>query len=153
MSHLDIVLDHVTWIEESNRLNVLLDGLVVLFLLEEFIGMLLDNLALNFAREICFFCDSLSLSIVRLLHQVVYLDIVFHWVKLDELTNYIIIFVIDLSDVIDALLALGFLDLNIDNCAVGRWVPEHSNLVLEVINGQLRRGATNSSGTNCCLCD
>ena len=40
--------------------------------------MLLDDLTLDLAGEVCLLGDGLRLSVVRLLHQVVDLDVVFH---------------------------------------------------------------------------
>lgn len=130
-------MNHITWIEEADRFYILLNGLVVLFLLEELIGVLFDNLALDFTGEVRLLRYGLGLSVVRLLHQVVNLDIVFHWVELDELSDYILTLVTDLSNIIDALLALGLLNLNINDRAVSRWVPEHSDLVFKVVDREL----------------
>ena len=130
-------MNHITWIEETDRFDILLNGLVVLFLLEELIGVLFDNLALDFTGEVRLLRYGLGLSVVRLLHQVVNLDIVFHWVELDELSDYILTLVTDLSNIIDALLALGLLNLNINDRAVSRWVPEHSDLVFKVVDREL----------------
>ena len=130
-------MDHITWIEEADRFDILLNGLVVLFLLEELISVFFDNLALDFTGEVRLLRYGLGLSVVRLLHQVVNLDIVFHWVELDELSDYILTLVTDLSNIIDALLALGLLNLNINDRAVSRWVPEHSDLVFKVVDREL----------------
>ena len=64
LRHLDVILDHVARIKEADRLNVLFDGLIVLFLLKEFVCVLLDNLALDLSREVCLLRNGLSLSIV-----------------------------------------------------------------------------------------
>lgn len=42
--------------------------------------------------------------------------------------------VIQLRDIVDAFLALRLLNLHIDDRAVCRWVPEHRNLILEVVD-------------------
>ena len=80
LRHLNVILDDVARVEEANRLNVLLDGLIVLFLLEELVSVLLDNLTLDLLWEVSLLSNSLSFSVVRLFHQVVDLNIVFHWV-------------------------------------------------------------------------
>ena len=64
LSYLNVILDHVTWIEETDRFDVLLDGFVILLLLEELIGVLFYDLTLDFSREISLLCDCLSLCIV-----------------------------------------------------------------------------------------
>ena len=68
LGHLNVILDDVARIEEANRLNVLLDGLIVLFLLEELVSVLLDNLTLDLSREVCLLGDGLGLSVMRFLH-------------------------------------------------------------------------------------
>ena len=68
LGHLNVILDDVARVEEANRLNILLDGFVVLFLLEELVRVLLDNLTLDLPREVCLLGDGLGLSVMRLLH-------------------------------------------------------------------------------------
>ena len=98
--------------------------------------MLLDDLTLDLTREVCLFSDGLCLGIVTLLHQVVDLDVVLHRVQLDKLAVDALTLV-TLSDVVDGLLSLSLLDLHINYGAVGRRIPVHSDLVLEVVDGQL----------------
>ena len=86
LRHLDVVLNDVARIQEANRLNVLLNRLIVLLLLEEFVGVLLNDLTLDLTWEVCLFSDGLSFSIVAFLHQVVNLDVILHRVQFDELT-------------------------------------------------------------------
>ena len=139
LGYLNVVLDDVARVEEADSLDVLLDGLVVLFLLEELVSVLFDDLTLDLAGEVCLFGDGLRLSVVRLLHQVVDLDVVFHGVQLDKLSYHVVVLIIELSDVIDAFLTLRLFDLHIDDDAIGGWVPEHGDLVLEVVDRELRR--------------
>lgn len=47
--------------------------------------------------------------------------------------------IIELSDVVDTFLTLRLFDLHIDDDAIGGWVPEHGDLVLEVVDRELRR--------------
>ena len=98
--------------------------------------MLLNNLTLNLTREVRLFGNGLGLSIVTLLHQVVDLDVVLHRVQLDKLAVDALPLV-TLSDVVDGLLSLSLLDLHINDGAVGRRIPVHSDLVFEVVDGQL----------------
>lgn len=65
---LNEVLNDIARVEETYSLNVLLDRFVILLLLEQFISVLLDNLALDLSRKICLLRYCLGLSIVRLLH-------------------------------------------------------------------------------------
>ena len=65
---LDEVLNDVAWVEEADRLNILFNCFVVLFLLEQFIRVLLDNLALDLSREVCLLRYYLRLCIMGLLH-------------------------------------------------------------------------------------
>ena len=78
-------MNDITRVEETDGLDILLDCFVVLLLLEQFVSVLLDNLALDLTWEVRLLCDGLSLSVVGLLHQVVNLDVVLHRVKLDQL--------------------------------------------------------------------
>lgn len=64
LSDLDVVLDDVARIQEPNRLNVLLNSLIVLLLMEQLVSVLFYDLALNLTREIRLFCDGLRLSVV-----------------------------------------------------------------------------------------
>ena len=64
LSDLDVVLDDVARIQEPNRLDVLLDSLIVLLLVKQLVSMLLNNLALDLTWEIRLFCDGLRLSVV-----------------------------------------------------------------------------------------
>ena len=139
LGYLNVVLDDVARVEEADSLDVLLDGLIILFLLEELVSMLLDDLALDLAGEVCLFGDGLCLSIVRLLHQVVDLDVVFHGVQLDKLSHHVVVLIVELSDVVDTFLTLRLFDLHIDDDAIGGGVPEHGDLVLEVVDRELRR--------------
>ena len=139
LCHLDVVLNHVTRVQEADRLDILFDSFIILLLLEQFVSMLLNDLALDLTWEVCLFSDGLCLSIVTLLHQVVDLDVVLHRVQLDKLAVDALTLV-TLSDVVDGLLSLSLLDLHINYGAVGRRIPVHSDLVLEVVDGQLGRG-------------
>lgn len=65
---LNEVLNDIAWVKETYCLNVLLDRFVILLLLEQFISVLLDNLALNLSRKVCLLRYRLGLSIVRFLH-------------------------------------------------------------------------------------
>ena len=68
LRHLNVILDDVARIEEANRLNVLLNGLIVFFLLEELVSVLLDNLTLDLSWEVCLLGDGLGLGVMRFLH-------------------------------------------------------------------------------------
>ena len=68
LGHLNVVLNDVARIKEANRLDILLDSLVVLFLLEELVSVLLDNLTLDFSWEVCLLGNCLGLSVMRLFH-------------------------------------------------------------------------------------
>ena len=65
---LDEVLNDVAWVEEADRLNILFNCFVVLFLLKQFIRVLFDNLALDLSREVCLLRYGLRLCIMGLLH-------------------------------------------------------------------------------------
>lgn len=65
---LDEVLNDVAWVEEADRLNILFNCFVVLFLLKQFIRVLFDNLTLDLSREVCLFSYGLRLCIMGLLH-------------------------------------------------------------------------------------
>ena len=65
---LDEVLNDVAWVEEADRLNILFNCFVVLFLLKQFIRVLFDNLALDLSREVCLLRYCLRLCIMGLLH-------------------------------------------------------------------------------------
>ena len=65
---LNEVLNDIARVKETYCLNVLLDRFVILLLLEQFISVLLDNLALDLSRKVCLLSYRLGLSIVRLLH-------------------------------------------------------------------------------------
>ena len=127
-------MNDITWVQEANRFNVLLDGFIVLLLLEQLVSVLLNDLTLDLLREVGFLGDRLSFSIMRLLHQVVDLDVVLHGVELDKLANAIVLLVKHLSDVVDALLTLSLFDLNVNYLAIGRWAPEHRDLILKVVD-------------------
>ena len=64
LGHLNVVLDDVAWVEEADRFDVLLDGVIVLFLVEKFVGVLFYYLALDLSREVCFFGNCLRFSVV-----------------------------------------------------------------------------------------
>ena len=64
LRHLNVVLNDITRIQEANSLDILFDRFVVLLLVEEFVGVLFDNLTLDLAREVRLFCDGLRLSVV-----------------------------------------------------------------------------------------
>ena len=145
LRHLNVVLDHVTWIQEANSLDILFDCLIIFLLLEQLVSMFLNNLTLDLTREVCLFGDGLRLSIVTLLHQVVDLDVVLHRVQLDKLAVDALTLV-TLSDVVDGLLSLSLLDLHINDGAVSRWIPVHSDLVLEVVDRQLGGGGGVGTG-------
>lgn len=135
LGDLDVVLDDVAGVQEADSLDVLLNRIIVLLLLEKFVGVLLDDLALDLGREVCLLRDRLGLCIVRLLHQVVNLHVVLHRVQLDQLTSrHLLRLVVRLCDVIDALLALRLFDLDVNDGSVGRRAPEHRDLVLEVVD-------------------
>ena len=133
---MDVVLDDVARIEEPDRLDVLLNGLVVLLLVEQLVRMLLDDLALDLAREVRLLRDRLSLRVVRLLHQVVDLDVVLHGVEADKLAIHSLPFIY-LGYVVDTLLPRCLFNLNVDDVAIGRRIPIHGNLILEVVDRQL----------------
>lgn len=82
LGHLDVVLNDIARIQKANRVYILVNGLLVFLLLKEFISMLLDDLTLDFSWETCLFSYRLRLRIMTLFHEVVYLDIVLHWVQL-----------------------------------------------------------------------
>lgn len=65
---LDEVLNDVAWVEEADRLNILFNCFVELFLLEQFICVLFDNLALDLSWEVCLLRYGLRLCIMGLLH-------------------------------------------------------------------------------------
>lgn len=136
LSDLDVVLDDVTRVQETNRLDILLNRFIILLLVEEFVGVFFNDLALNLSREVCLFCDRLRLCIVRLLHQVIDLDVVLHGIQANELTIKSVT-LIDLSDVVNAFLPRSLLNLHIKDSAISRWVPVHRDLVLEVVNAEL----------------
>mmetsp|Transcript_28932 Transcript_28932/g.35790 ORF Transcript_28932/g.35790 Transcript_28932/m.35790 type:complete len:703 (-) Transcript_28932:22-2130(-) len=133
---LDVVLDDIAGVEEANSFDVLLDSLIVLLLVEELVGVLLNYLTLDLAGEVRLLCDRLSLRIVRLLHQIVNLDVVLHGVEADELAVDAVA-LIDLGDVVDALLAWRLFNLHVQDVAVGGRVPVHGDLILEIVDGQL----------------
>ena len=81
LRYLDVVLDHIARIEEANGHHVLLDCLIVLLLIEKLVGVLLDDLALDLPREVGILCNGQGFLVLILLHQVVNLDIVFHFVQ------------------------------------------------------------------------
>ena len=61
-------MDHIARIEESNGHHVLLDGIIVLLLIEKFVGILLDNLALDLPWEVGILGNGQGLLILILLH-------------------------------------------------------------------------------------
>lgn len=65
---LDEVLNDVAWVEEADRLYILFNCFVVLFLLKQFIRVLFDNLALDLSWEVCLLRYGLRLCIMGLLH-------------------------------------------------------------------------------------
>ena len=146
---LNVVLNDIAGVQKANRLNVLLDGFIVLFLLEKFVSVLLDNLTLDLTREVSLLGNGLRLSIVALLHKVVDLDVVLHREKLDELTVDALTLV-SLCHIVDAFLSWSFLDLHIDDSPVSRRVPVHCDLVLKVVNRELR-GCCSSGRPYCSL--
>ena len=99
--------------------------------------MLLNDLALNLAREVSLFGDGLGLSIVTFLHKVVDLDVVFHREKFYELAVDTLTFV-RLCHIVDAFLTWSLLYLNVNDGSIGRGIPVHRDLVFEVVNGELR---------------
>ena len=134
---MDVILNDIARIQEANRLDVLLDGLVILLLLEELVGVLLDYLTLDLSREVRLAGNGLRLGVVALLHQVVDLDVVLHGVQLDQLPVHPLPLVA-LSDVVYPFLTRSLLDLHVNNGAV-RWrVPIHRDLVFEVVDRELR---------------
>lgn len=80
MSDLDVPLDNVAGVEEADRLDKLVDRVVVLLLVKQFIGVLLDDLALDLGWELGILGDLLRLHVETLLHQCVDFDVVFHLV-------------------------------------------------------------------------
>ena len=139
LSDLDVVLNDVAWIEEPNGLDVLLNSLIVLFLMEKLVSVLLDDLTLDLAREVGLFCDGLRLGVVRFLHQVVDLDVVFHGVETDKLAIDALAFVY-LRNVVDTLLARCLFNLHVQDVAICWRIPVHGNLVLEVVDRKLGDG-------------
>ena len=112
LRHLYVILDHITWVEEADCLDILLDSLVILFLMEQLVSVLFNDLALNLTREVRLLRDGLGFRIVGLFHQIVYLDVVLHRVKANELPIDSIL-LIDFSDVVYAFLARSLLNLHI----------------------------------------
>ena len=112
LRHLDVILDHITRVEEADCLNILLDSLVILFLMEQLVSVLFNDLALNLTGEICLLRNGLGFRIVGLFHQIVDLDVVLHRVKTNELSIDSIL-LIDFSDVVYAFLTRSLLNLHI----------------------------------------
>jgi hypothetical protein len=133
LRHLDVVLDHIARIEEANGHHVLLDCLIVLLLIEKLVGVLLDDLALDLPREVGILCNGQGFLVLILLHQVVNLDIVFHFVQLDQFS---------LEPSIDHILrqivngVVLHLEAPMQDVAISGG-PKQRDFVFEVINGKL----------------
>ena len=112
LRHLDVILDHITRVEEADCLNILLDSLVILFLMEQLVSVLFNDLALNLTGEVRLLRNGLGFRIVGLFHQIVDLDVVLHRVKTNELSIDSIL-LIDFSDVVYAFLTRSLLNLHI----------------------------------------
>jgi len=60
LRHLDISLNHIRWIQVTDRLLVLLDSLLVIPLRVELVSVFLANLSDDVGREACVICDLLG---------------------------------------------------------------------------------------------
>ena len=68
LSDLNIVLNDVAWVQKVDGLHILLDCLIILLLLEQFVSMLFDDLTLDILWKACFSCNSKCFSVMRLFH-------------------------------------------------------------------------------------
>ena len=80
LSHLNVVLDDIAGVQKVDCLHILLDRFVILFLLEQFVCMLLDYLTLDVLWEASFFSYRQRFCVMGLLHEVINFDIVIHGV-------------------------------------------------------------------------